>query len=269
MASAILASDIFSFNEVRMACIFMAKKNNNTQMNGSQNESVFDEKNAWTYHWRMGEIAKNIQKEMLAKGIDEPDLARRSGVPQPTIWRILHGGSRDPRSTNLKKIADALGVTESHLRGDKDVERHPEKPSNDYLPVKMASFHLQAGVVGYSIEYLEESKPPIFFRENWFIENRYKPEHVVACQVKGDSMEPKLFARDIVIINLADTKPVDGKVFAVNYEGELVIKRMIREAGQWYLQSDNPDKTRHPNKLCAGDFCIILGKVVYRQSSEI
>lgn len=82
-------------------------------------------------------------------------------------------------------------------------------------------------------------------------------------------MEPKLFAGDIVIINLDITTLIDGKVYAVNYEGELVIKRLIREGQQWYLQSDNPDKTRFPNKLCSSEYCIILGMVIYRQSSEI
>jgi phage repressor protein C with HTH and peptisase S24 domain len=246
----------------------MAKKNN-TQTNNRQYRTAFDEKNTWAYDLQMGKIAKNIEKEMHAKGLDEPELARRSGVPQPTIWRILHGGSRDPRSSNLKKIAEALNVTESYLRGENPEDKRPERPGDDYVPVKMASFHLQAGVTGYALEYLDEDKAPIFFREDWFREKKYNPKKMVACQIKGDSMEPRLYAGDVVIINLDDTTPFDGDVFAVNYEGELVIKRLIRDRGEWYLQSDNPDKIKHPNKICAGEYCLILGKVVYKQSGEI
>ena len=41
---------------------------------------------------------------------------------------------------------------------------------------------------------------------------------------------------DTVVINTAQAEPKDGAVFAVNYEGQLVIKRLVRDAGQWWLE---------------------------------
>lgn len=54
----------------------------------------------------------------------------------------------------------------------------------------------------------------------------------------------------------------------MNYEGELVIKRLVRGAGQWWLASDNPDQRRYPRKVCGEDvFCI--GRIVHKQSERI
>jgi phage repressor protein C with HTH and peptisase S24 domain len=243
-------------------------KKNNTHTNRSQYGNAFDRYHAWTYDLHMNELIENIKREMKTRNITEPQLAERSGISQASIWRILHAG-QDPRSITVKKIAKALGISELELHKVRVSKNSQKKPDEEYWPIRMGGFHLEAGVTGFTIEYLNEDKPPIFFRKDWFVEHHYNPERLIACPIKGDSMEPKLFSGDIVIINLDNVKPVDGKVYAVNYEGELVIKRLIRDGQQWFLQSDNPDKTRFPNKLCSGDFCIILGLAVHMQSSEI
>ena len=97
----------------------------------------------------------------------------------------------------------------------------------------------------------------------------FNPERLLALRVIGASMEPGLFDGDTVVVNLADANPVDGEAFAVNYEGELVIKRMRRDAGEWWLSSDNSDKRRFPDKRCAGDGIEILGRIVYKSSERI
>ena len=82
-------------------------------------------------------------------------------------------------------------------------------------------------------------------------------------------MEPTLFDDDVVVVNTEDTEPKDGEVFAINYEGEPVIKRLVRDASTWWLSSDNPDQRRYPRKECMDPHCIIVGRVVHRQSERI
>lgn len=81
-------------------------------------------------------------------------------------------------------------------------------------------------------------------------------------------MEPNLWPGDQIIINTADTAPQDGTVFAVRYEGILLAKRLRRNAGQWWLDSDNPDKARYGPKLLTED-ARIVGRVVYKRSEVI
>lgn len=102
----------------------------------------------------------------------------------------------------------------------------------------------------------------------WFEQNHYRPEKLVALKVHGRSMEPKMYDGDLVIVNTESSIPRDGRVFAVNYEGEMVIKRMKRDAGQWFITSDNPDKVRFGDKVCA-ESCFLLGEVVYLQTETI
>lgn len=144
----------------------------------------------------------------------------------------------------------------------------PLSTNPDYPSVRRVVFRLSAGVSGYAIEYPDEEDAPIVFRRDWLERNRYKPESLFAVRVTNGSMEPGLYDGDTVVVNTAATDPVDGAVFAVNYEGELVIKRMMRDAGQWWLSSDNPDQARYPRKVCH-EATFIIGRVVHKQSERI
>ena len=55
----------------------------------------------------------------------------------------------------------------------------------------------------------------------------------------------------------------------MNYEGEAVIKRLTRDAGQWWLSSDNLDQRRFYRKSCRGGECIVVGRVVRRDPVEV
>ena len=82
-------------------------------------------------------------------------------------------------------------------------------------------------------------------------------------------MEPGLGEGDLVVINTADTTLVDGMVYAINYEGEAVVKRLVRDSGEWWLTSDNSDQRRFHRKSCRSGECIIVGRVVRKESDRI
>jgi phage repressor protein C with HTH and peptisase S24 domain len=139
---------------------------------------------------------------------------------------------------------------------------------NETVGIKRVEFKISAGISGFSVEYLNGEKSPISFRKDWLEKKGYFSQKLYAIEVKGQSMEPKLFAGDLVVINTADTKHVDGGAYAFNYDGECVIKRLFKEGGNWYLASDNLDKSRFPNKKC-DESCFVIGRVIYKQTEEI
>lgn len=145
-----------------------------------------------------------------------------------------------------------------------DLDAHP-----DLERIRRVKLRLQAGVNGFAIEPDDSDGMPIFFRSDWLQQRGFKPYNLIAIKVMGQSMEPNLYPDDMVVINTADTEPKDGKVFAVNYEGEPVIKRMVRDGGTWWLSSDNPDQRRFPRKECTEGSCIIVGQVIHKQSEQI
>lgn len=56
-----------------------------------------------------------LRRLMDERGLSEGRLAELSGVPQPTIHRMLTGQSKDPRRSNVTKIAQVFGLTAAQL----------------------------------------------------------------------------------------------------------------------------------------------------------
>lgn len=211
-------------------------------------------------------------------------LADAVGIKQPTLSELETGESKG--TTNSAVFAAALGVNAlwletgkgskygaaqdegsykiSNIRAVFDEETNP-----DIYKIKKVQIKISAGISGFSISQEIESDAPIYFRKSWIDSKGYKPENLVAIHVHGSSMEPGLYDGDTIVINTKDTEPAEGEVFAVNYEGELVVKRLFRDAGTWILSSDNSDKRKYPNKIAAGDLCLIIGKVIHKQSERV
>lgn len=73
-----------------------------------------------TYISRMG-IATRIDRMMSERKIKgQSALSRLSGVPQPTIARVLKGRTDTPELSTVKKLAAALGVTTTWLADGPD-----------------------------------------------------------------------------------------------------------------------------------------------------
>lgn len=215
-------------------------------------------------------------------------LARASGVPQPTINRILKGTGRlGPETNTLAKLAVACNVSLSWLQdseafrddysqlaaaiGAGNVHRVVLAEENDpaFTQIKMVKLRLSAGIMGFQADPDYSDGGTLSVPSRWIERRLLIPEKLVAIRVKGESMEPSLYEDDVVVVNTADTKLVDGQVYAVNYEGEAVVKRLTRDAGKWWLSSDNPDQRRYHRKLCQGDLCMIVGRVVRKESERI
>lgn len=138
-----------------------------------------------------------------------------------------------------------------------------------YPAIRRVKLKAQAGVSGYAVEYTQEDDgPPIVFRADWYKIKGYKPEKMLALRVTGDSMIPSMYEGDLIVINTVSTTPKDGVPFLVSYEGEIVVKRLVRDDGLWWLTSDNPDQRRYSRKVCNGG-TEIIGEVVYRQTERV
>lgn len=217
----------------------------------------------------MLEIRKKRLKELASQYQTQAALASALDVTPGYVNQLLIG-TRGIGEKVARKIESACGKPHGWMDiSHADEAKEAAEPGREFLPIRFVGFRLQAGIIGFAVEYLDEEFDPIFFRASWFKKNGYKPEKLVACAVAGQSMEPTLYNGDTVVINTADNAPKDGEVFAINYEGEMLIKRMSRDAGKWWMQSDNADKARYKDKICEGDACLLIGRVIYRQSAKI
>jgi phage repressor protein C with HTH and peptisase S24 domain len=172
------------------------------------------------------------------------------------VWLESGEGRPEPRNTD----AGIPGARQVVL-ADKD------DPA--FVQIPMVKLRLQAGVTGFQTEPDRRDGGTLGMRRNWLERSGFDPTQLIAIQVRGESMEPSLYEDDIVVLNTADKKLVDGQVYAFNYEGEAIVKRLSRDAGEWWLMSDNLDQRKYHRKICRGEACIVIGRVVRKESDRI
>ena len=77
------------------------------------------------------------------------------------------------------------------------------------------------------------------FRDDWLAQHDLNPEQCRVIEVIGDSMEPTLENRAVVLVDFERTIRRQHKIFAVRTEGGPVVKRLRRDEDGWQLVSDN------------------------------
>lgn len=224
----------------------------------------------------MNTLAERIKAAMQESGATVTELARAVGVKPPSVHDWISGKTKSLKGESAIRAAKFLDVQAQWLTSGTGPKHRSETPPQlvdleahpDLVLVPRVEFKLSAGVSGYQVEVPHGNGKPIFFRRDWFETHKYQPDKLLAVRISGASMEPSLWDGDLVVINTEDTKPHDGDVFALNYEGEMVIKRLKRDAGEWWACSDNIDTRRYPPKRCTEDVQVI-GRIVYRQGEKI
>jgi phage repressor protein C with HTH and peptisase S24 domain len=212
---------------------------------------------------RIGEDMRDVIEDALAlpKGqLDNEILAvsERDGVVSSEA-AALAGAAQTPLSTEdaIKLWPGAIQVRV--VDGD--------DPALTHIP--KVRLRLSAGISGFQAEPERFDGSTTTVPTNWIERNGFNREHLIAIRVKGESMEPTLYEDDLVIVNLADTRPSDGNVYAINYEGEPLVKRLTRDAGQWWLTSDHSDQRKFYRRVCQGSDCMIVGRVVRKESERL
>lgn len=212
---------------------------------------------------------KRVEAELRARGKSLADFARAIGVSNQTItnWK-----KRQIPGSKYQRVAEYLGWTVEELLAGGPSRVHnsptanqPRLPGAEWVPIQHVTIQLAAGETGFTVAPASEDGPPLFFPASWMAHKGYSANHLYALQISDDSMEPGLWAGDIVVFNMDDTEPKDGEVFLINYEGLALIRRLIRDAGSWWLASDN---VRHRQKRL-DDHALIIGRVVHKQSERV
>lgn len=227
-------------------------------------------------------VGKNLDWLMSRRKMTAYDVQRATGVPQPTIHRIISGESADPRSRTLQPLADFFQISLADLR-ERDLEtgnvleglkpgsvgRVEAAAANDtrFTLIPKVRLRLTAGISGFEVEPEPFDGTTTALSTSWIERRGYRPEKLIAVLVRGESMYPEFKEGDLVIVNTEDQKPVDGGVYAINFEGEPVVKRLTRDAGQWWLTSDNPDQRKYYRRTC-DESVVIIGRVVKKESEQ-
>lgn len=223
-------------------------------------------------------VQRKLDAEPGLTRITKGKLALEAGVSPPAVgyWYTDTNGIQ---AEAARKLSTYLGVDPVWLeKGEGDPLPHQkeddgyrvvEPDDQRFVEIPLVELKLSAGLTGYQTTPLGGEDSTILTRLSWIRSRRLNPKTILAIEITGDSMERSLYAGDIAFLDSSDTRLVDGEVYAVNYEGTAVVKRLERDAGDWWLTSDNASPGRHGRKVCRGDDCIIVGKIVHKESDRI
>lgn len=221
----------------------------------------------------------------------QQDLATKAGVTQGSIGHLESGRtSTSRRLTSIAKaldvdpvwLAEGSGQPRSDYQGIPAIrERGPDRRHSDSQQSNVFALHPEddlpdqvISVPESKIEFsagpgsaagfeIVEDNEPATYRLSWFQKYGINPDHVRRFRVSGDSMEPMLFARDTILVNLDETNVVDGKLYAIRYGDELRVKYLSRRLdGTMILRSVNPlYKPEELSPELANEHITVIGRV--------
>lgn len=224
-------------------------------------------------------VPERVRERMEALGISQSELARRVGIKQPSINRILSGEVQNPRFLHL--IARELETTPEYLTAATNDPQLADgaflSPGRDYrgppaaepdevlanlglVPVKEIDLALGAG--GTYIGDGAVSVTVRYFPRQWLREFTDAPPEMLAfARVRGTSMKPTLVDGAILIIDLRRKRidEQDELWWIVVAEIGMVKRIWANPDGSYKIKSDNPNvgpETAHDEEMYA------VGRVV-------
>lgn len=132
-----------------------------------------------------GRIIKNL---LDMKSINQKDLADMTGITEATISRYING-TREPKGSLLRLIADKLNVSVDYLMG-------MEGANNGKYLIPVFSQVAAGNPIFASDEIIDYEEIPIEWKDKG---------EFFAVRLKGDSMLPRFAEGDVVIVRKQDS----------------------------------------------------------------
>lgn len=213
-------------------------------------------------------IRRILADLIAAEGIRPTELARRAGINQSTLSRILSGKIEEPTDKQVHALADYFRVSTDQLRGRAPMQPRlqlvpSEKPlHSDASPIHVWDDETPLGSDEVEVPFLREVElaagsgrsairesdaAKLRFGARSLRKHGVQPENAVCVTVSGNSMEPVLRNGATVGVDRGRQDIVDGDMYAINHDGQLRVKQVYRlPGGGLRLRSFNRDE--HPDE---------------------
>ena len=109
---------------------------------------------------------------------------------------------------------------------------------------------------------------PALYRRDFFEKLGIKASHCKRVRVSGDSMEPLILDGDCILIDCSKVEKIEnGAIYAIAYDHELMVKRLIKEFGRLIIKSVNPAYHDVVLEAEAANRVYIIGRVIERSGA--
>lgn len=207
------------------------------------------------------DFASRLRAKLNELGLNESETGRRSGVPQPTINRILSGESSSPRRATVEKLAKALKVSPDWLMFGGREDGVDVNVETALQPTRSFSYPeiswVQAGSAREAVDMGNIALCPQHSSDVW------AGEEAFWLRVSGNSMTSPSghsFPEGFLILVAPDIEPRNGQFVVARMidSNEATFKQLTRDAGELYLRPLNPAYPTRP----VDDTWEIVGTVV-------
>lgn len=181
----------------------------------------------------MNKLSANLKKLLLNAKISENELARKTGIAQQVINRILSGQNQNPKISTLIPLSNFFMVSISQLIGDDIFE----------VKTKINTSHLGWEEIPL-LEWDSIIKEPLthlILHSNTQILIDVKPSNnIFALRMVGNSMEPK-FSEGTILIFDPNKKPTNGDFALLKSPSDgLEVRQILIKNKKIYKKCLNP-----------------------------
>ncbi|MBI6944057.1 helix-turn-helix transcriptional regulator [Pseudomonas putida] len=213
----------------------------------------------------MSTLGQRIARKREQAGLNQSELARRLSVTPQAVQK-WEAEVSTPRGKRLDELASALSTTVAFLITGEDVPSRAagypsanasilgpidawddDTPLDDdevYVPF-LKEVELSAGGGRTVVE--QSHKQKLRFGKLTLRKQGVQPDDAVCVTVSGNSMEPVLPDKSTVGVDQGSTAVVDGKMYAIDHDGQLRVKMLYRLPGggirmRSYNRDEHPDE---------------------------
>lgn len=200
----------------------------------------------------MLELYKNIKRLREERGLSQDALAKLTGYTDRSSITKIEKGQVDLQQSKIELFAKALGTTSRDLVGwDIDFPSSSKKGITINVLGRVAA--------GVPIEAIED----IIDTEE-ITEDMARTGEFFGLQIHGDSMEPRMYEGDVVIVRQQDDAESGDIVIAMVNGNDATCKRLTKYSGGIGLISLNSkyEPMMFSNEEIANKPVKIIGKVV-------
>lgn len=170
-----------------------------------------------------------LKQLRIERDLSQEEVGKIIGISGQALG-LYENGKRDIPTKNLLKLANFYDVSADYILGKTKLRKNNEyEEKNKYIPV--------LGIVKAGYNYLADENIIGYVSVN---DNTLKSEDFFALEVKGNSMEPIIYEKDIAIVKKQEEFENGDIVVALINGDEATIKRAYKNERGIVLQPANP-----------------------------
>ncbi len=176
---------------------------------------------------RLAAAGERVGLDLIASGTD-------------TKMRTLEGylrGDTVPDAEFLRKFVGLTGVDPAELlMGERPANENHVDPDTPATSIDRFDLRVSAGHGS-----AEVAKPVarMLFDQSWLLRHGINPVDVSVLEVSGDSMEPILFDRDLILVDKRKARPISGQMYVVVRPDLVQVKWVLVRRSGITLVSEN------------------------------